>query len=458
MKLLKNNDRTGGGWNERKGMLRGLTARPSRDDAIDTRGARPSVHRGARQPRLFRAFRTGNPTHHLMNRKGAVPKTRPTQAGCTTLRPQGRAPRAVTESLRLRCNALLPAMLLLAWFAVAVGVEAQTVKRAGRVQWSNGETVEGLISLSPGAQLKMHINGNQIRTLSLDRVREIRFAPETEELERKWRFAEAGQTRKEFFGKPYPIRSLTTTLILPSNEKIVGHLYTTVMYIEGKTNNSKVVLLAKQKGKEGETMESLVYPSQIVFTDAAVDTEETIRLRLRSPLAEKGALTAVTWGALMTFEAKKTTKPDEFTMPSPLGNGVFFALESGNKITVGWPKLVDEKLLALVRTNMTYTEDFYDDRQVLAVYLDQPKTDVYSVTMMWRKGATTGEGAKTQPWRLVVQRWKIDEKDQRLMLAGRGFFFRGILTKTEKPPVVEFTEKLWSLKKEGDVWLVGAGE
>ena len=360
------------------------------------------------------------------------------------------------KSPHSKARAVLGVMLLIVFFAIASSAEAQTVKRAGRVQWSNGETVEGLISLSPGTQLKMHLNGDQIRTLSLDRVREIRFAPETEELERKWRFAEAGQTRKEFFGKPYPIRSLTTTLILPSNEKIVGHLYTTVMYLEGKTQNSKVILLAKQKGKEGETMESLLYPSQIVFTDAAVDTEETIRVRLRSPLPEKGAITAVTWGALMTFDAKKTDKPEEFTMPSPLGNGVFFAQHSGSKITVGWPKAVDEKLLALVRTNMTYTEDFYDDRQVLAVYFDQPKDDVYSVTMMWRKGATTGEGVKTQPWRLVVQRWKIDEKDQRLMLAGRGFFFRGILTKTEKPPALEFTEKLWSLNKEGDVWLVGA--
>ena len=36
------------------------------------------------------------------------------------------------------------------------------------MQWSNGETVEGLISLSPGMQLKLHINGDQIRTLSLD--------------------------------------------------------------------------------------------------------------------------------------------------------------------------------------------------------------------------------------------------------------------------------------------------
>ena len=369
------------------------------------------------------------------------------------LRPGGPRSGAVPglSSRWARCALGLAFLVLL----LGSGVQAQTIKRAGRVQWSNGETVEGLISLSPGAQLKMHINGDQIRTLSLDRVREIRFAPETEELERKWRFAEAGQTRKEFFGKPYPIRSLTTTLILPSNEKIVGHLYTTVMYIEGKTQNSKVILLAKQKGKEGETMESLLYPSQIVFTDAAVDTEETIRVRLASPGPEKAALTAVTWGALMTFDAKKTDKPDEFTMPSPLGNGVFFAQHSGDKITVGWPKAVDEKLLALVRTNMTYTEDFYDDRQVLAVYLDQPKDDVYSVTMMWRKGATTGEGAKTQPWRLVVQRWKIDEKDQRLMLAGRGFFFRGILTKTEKPPAVEFTEQLWSLKKAGDVWQVG---
>jgi hypothetical protein len=338
----------------------------------------------------------------------------------------------------------------------AVASQAQTIKRLGRVQWSNGETQEGLISLTPGAQLQLHIEGKQIRTLSLDRVRELRFAPETEEMERKWRFLEAGQTKKEFSGKPYPIRSLATTLILPSNEKVTGHLYTTVMYIEGKEKNSKVVLLAKQKGKEGETMESLIYPSLITFTDAAVDTEERIRVRLPGPPPAKTEVTAVTWGALMTFDGRKTDKPGEFTIASPLGNGILFATKSGDKIRVGWPKAVDEKLLSLVKTNLSYTEDFYDDRKILGVFLDQPKSDVYSVAMMHRKGSTTMEGAKTQPWRLVVQRWKIDEKDQRLMLAGRGFFFRGILTKAESPPSVELTDELWSMKKEGEVWVVGA--
>jgi hypothetical protein len=42
------------------------------------------------------------------------------------------------------------------------------------------------------------------------------------------------------------------------------------------------------------------------------------------------------------------------------------------------------------------------------------------------------------------------------MLAGRGFFFRGILTKAESPPTVELTDELWSMKKEGEVWVVGA--
>ena len=39
-------------------------------------------------------------------------------------------------------------------------------------------------------------------------VREIRLAPEREEMDRNWRFKEAGQTAKEYFGDPYPVRAL----------------------------------------------------------------------------------------------------------------------------------------------------------------------------------------------------------------------------------------------------------
>lgn len=74
--------------------------------------------------------------------------------------------------------------LLLASLATAPAQE-----RAGKIEFSDSNVLSGLISLTPGSELKLEA-GPQIRTLSLDRVREIRFAPEKEEMGRAWPLTE----------------------------------------------------------------------------------------------------------------------------------------------------------------------------------------------------------------------------------------------------------------------------
>jgi hypothetical protein len=349
---------------------------------------------------------------------------------------------------------LAAALLVPAWPGLAA-----TVSRPGKIQFSNAEVLEGKISLTPGADLRLHIDGQQIRTLTLDQVREIRFAPAEEKLERKWRFLEAGQARKEFTGEPYLTRTLKATVFLSAGEKMEGHLYTTVFYLENRDQAQKVVVPAKQRGKEGEGADALKYPARITFDDAPAETEETIRLLVDGGvgLEAKSELAALPWGSLMTFRARATGAPGEYTLASPLGSQVFLAAQTGGRIVVGWPAEKDERFSTMVRTNMANNEDFYDDRKILGVYFDQPNADVYSVTMMRRTGKTTLDGDLTQPWRLVVQRWKFDDEAGKLLLAGRGFFFRGILKRGEAPPPVELTTKLWKITKTGSGWKAGEG-
>ena len=124
------------------------------------------------------------------------------------------------------------------------GQRPGAARRAG----SNSPTallVDGKISLTPGGSLKIE-SGSQIRVLDLDRVREIRIAPESEEMDRNWRFKEAGQTAKEYFGDPYPVRYLQATVLLAGGESFSGHLYSTVLYVEGAETAQKVLLLSKQ--------------------------------------------------------------------------------------------------------------------------------------------------------------------------------------------------------------------
>ncbi len=327
--------------------------------------------------------------------------------------------------------------------------------RSGRVEFSDGKALSGNISLTPGSELKLHV-GNQVKVLALDQVQELRMAPEKEDMEQAYRFVEAGKAIKETQGQPYPVRYLKTTAVLAGGATLTGHLYTTVLYVEGGENTQKVILLAKQRGKEGETLKSLVYPVKVVFGDTAAKTETTMRLKLSLPgLGAVTEVAALTRGALLRLEAKPGTAPGEYLMPSALGKGFFLAIKSGPRIIAGWPRTTDAKLVALVRNALPNSEDFFDERRVLGVVRDEATADIYSLILAVRKGQTTLDETRSQPWRLEIYRWKPDEDGQRVMLAGQGYLFRGIGAKNEAVPAVELSDKLWHVQKKDETWVAG---
>jgi hypothetical protein len=327
--------------------------------------------------------------------------------------------------------------------------------RDGRVEFSNGSVAEGKISLTPGGSLKIEA-GPQIRVLELDRVREIRVSPEKEEMDRDWRFKEAGQTAKEFFGEPYPVRYLEATVVLAGGETLTGHLYSTVLYVEGAETAQKVVLLSKQRGEEGQTLQSMVYPTRISFGGSTGAETATVTLRLKWPGLGAGfEIAALTRGALVRLAATASGPAGEFKMPSPLGREFFLAIRSGGKVVVGWPAEKDEKTQAQVQNALTNTEDFFDERRVLGVVRDPAAGEIYSLILAARKGKTTLAQSRSQPWRLEIYRWKTEEGGDRLMLAGQGWLFRGIDAKDEAPPAVELSDKLWHIHKDGDTWIAG---
>ena len=360
-----------------------------------------------------------------------------------------------SPSAALCRDAATPVFLAFLLLAVLLALPAAAAaKRPGKIQLSNGDLLQGLLSLPPGEDFRLHIGGNQIRALDFERVREIRLAPAQEKMVQRWRFLEAGQTRKELSGQPYLVRDLQATLLLAGGERLTGHLYTTVLYVEEGEKARKIILPAKQRGKEGENANALVFPALVSFTDETAGAEETIRLRIRAPgLADAAEVAAVTWGSLFTLEGRKGAAPGEFALPSPLGRDMFLAVRNAKGIAAGWPAGSDPKFLEIVRTNLANSEDFFDHRQLLGVFYDEPNRDIYSLLVLHRTSQTTLEGDKTQPWRLVILRWKYDPETQRVLLAGRGCLFRGILHKGEPPPAVVLTPRLWKPRKEGDLWV-----
>jgi hypothetical protein len=358
-----------------------------------------------------------------------------------------------TEDLVFLSKSGVVAVVLLAVAALVMAGEEEP--REGRIEFSDGSPVDGKISLSPGGVLKIQ-SGSQIRVLDLAHVREIRLSPEKEEMDRNWRFKEAGQTAKEFSGEPFPVRYLQTTVVLAGGESITGHLYSTVLYLESGETTQKVLLLAKQHGNEGQSLQSLVYPTRISFAGATVAETATATLRLKWPgLGPQTEVAVLTRGDLVRLAAAPAGQAGEFKMTSPSGREFFLAIKTGGKIVAGWPAEKDAKTLAQVQKALANSEDFFDERHVLGVVRDKSAEEIYSLLLAVRKGKTTLEETRSQPWRLEIYRWKTEEGSDRLMLAGQSYLFRGIDAKNEAVPAVELSDKLWHIRKDGETWTVG---
>ena len=358
---------------------------------------------------------------------------------------------AVTTCFRRQTLLVLSACLVHSVFAFENG-------RHGEIHFSDGGRIEGNISMTPGRKLVMH-QGKVLRQMALDRVKEIRLRPETEKMAKKWRFVTAGQTHTEQWGKPYPVRDLRATIVLHDGEQIMGHLYTTVLYVRQDGEAKKVVVSAKQRGKEGENFESLVYPTRVCFSGTAEETESVIRMIVRHGCAGPGTrIVALTWGALNRLEARPGEKPDAYTLPSPFGENVFLAARSGDEITVGWQQEGNEQIERLIAAALVQARDFFDERALLGVFYDKAFEDVYSLLLLSRKGPTTLNRPLDRPWRVAVWRWKYDPEVNSVMLAGRGFFFRGLKAVGGPAPRVLLSEQLWNVRKVSGVWIVGEEE
>lgn len=309
--------------------------------------------------------------------------------------------------------------------------------RQGQVQYSNGDSATGALSLTPGSDLKIH-TAEGIRTLSLDGVQEMTFAPEKENLEQKWRFVEAGRTQKERWGKPCPVRELRATLTLSGGAVLTGHLYTTVLYLEGAEQTTKVVLRAKDRGGEGQAFADLVYPVRIAFTDAVEARSSGSPLVM--VVSNATELVALVPGSLVRLPAVREAHEGEFRLPRTAETNAFLAARTETAITVAWSVVADTRLVARLEPALVVAQDFFDSKVLLGV--QRRGDDLYTLLMLSCTRRTTLDAANSQPWRLEVWRWK--DNGDTVMLAGRGYFFRGILRPGATPPPVRLVSGIQS--------------
>ncbi len=327
-------------------------------------------------------------------------------------------------------------------------VASSALARPGVIEFSDGQRVEGNVTLTPGKQIQL-LSGGQQRAFGLERVREIRFRPEEELMERNWRFREAGKAEKEFWGDPYPVRHVKASVVFADSTTADGHLFTTVLYVEAKEGTRKVIVYAKQRGEQKQTLAQLVYPTRIRFTDDAADSAARLKLTLKIPgVGSDMEVTGVAIGSLVGLYAHATGKPGEYDMTAPLGEQVAIGYRNGNEIVMGWPAGAAEKITARVREGVQDAQDFFDGKELLGVWHDEVTGNVYSLMLLHRRGHTTMGGGKTQPWRVSIWRWKYDAESNQLMLAGRCDLFREITGRGAALPRVRPSAKLWQPRIE----------
>jgi hypothetical protein len=373
--------------------------------------------------------------------------------------------------------------------------EDKSTSRTAAVYFSDGKVLTGKISLTPGRSFKLNIpeggvlktkdmvtgedvQYGKVRNFGFEPIREIRFYPEKEEMRRSWKFIETTKynektgeadyspAAKEYSGKPYPLRYLAATVIFNSDESLDGHLYTAAVYLKAKKKTHKLVLRSKQRGKEGTSLDDLVYISRIKLLDEGKNIAAKVNVKFSDMRFDpEDAVQAVTKESLTPIptimENEKT-----FVIESAFGEEFYLAARKGGKYIVGWPKERDKNLFAVVQDHIKRQRDFYNDKKLLGVTRSKGGKEVLTLVSLRRKVAPThfgkigGEwdrelGTVVEPWRLSIWRWKYDRKNQELILSARGTFFRVIFLPENPTPKVFISEKLWKLERKGDSVIVG---
>jgi hypothetical protein len=305
--------------------------------------------------------------------------------------------------------------------------------RPGTVSWSDGKKMTGDLTLTPGKQLKLFTSGQPVE-LPLEECKNLRFTPEKENTEHGFYFPEAGQTAKKMTGDVYPTRYIHTAITLPDGKVIEGHLFTTVLYVQADDGSAqKAVLEAKQTGQDGQKVENIPYITAIDFTDSA-DGESTLDLT-KENIAGAQTPIVVSKPDLAPVSLQAGTTPQTWSLPAPDPTKLVLSIQGSDGFHVAWPaQEADPAIVADVQTGLKNMQDFYDTRTLLGTSVDDD--DIYSLTMLSRKGAMYDTAAGVVPWSLVVLHWKYDPTHTKVNLVNRASMGMGRASANGPPPPV----------------------
>lgn len=310
------------------------------------------------------------------------------------------------------------------------------------VQMSNGEELHGRLETWPNPlQLTQD---SRVHDIPWQQAAEIRILPDSERMVRQWRFAEPGQVRKIMWGDPYPVRTMRARVELHNGSVVTGRPSAAALYLRDEEGVRKVLVLSKQSGKAGETLDQLVYPVRIAISGGAPGkAARATELNIPAAFASVSEVVSLSWDSLIRIQARREAEPGKWRLPDAGGGRRFLAVRGPAGITAGWSDSQDCDMRALVEDALLELRDFFDDRRLLGVHVAPDGETIYSLVLQVRRGGTTLDRTRNRPWRLAIIRWKFDQDEAAFMAAGLGCFFRGIKAANEPPPGVRLSRELW---------------
>jgi len=144
--------------------------------------------------------------------------------------------------------------------------------RVGVVEYSDGALLVGPIYRGSTLPIRFYDRKRKkYFDLKLDKVRRFESIIEKEEIEGTWRWKEAGQDEKVYFGDYYPWRKYLIHCTLNSGFKLKGDI-SGAIYVNVGDKKVRFMLHKRHKGKKGTKMENLIYVKSVDFTEKAIKT------------------------------------------------------------------------------------------------------------------------------------------------------------------------------------------
>jgi len=347
------------------------------------------------------------------------------------------------------------AVVTLAVFCCALTLPAaeKTVKRQAEVHLSDGTVLKGLVQLTPRNNFYFWIipDKDKIVTTGRKKVREFNF-----DVVKEMSFAPFTKRRK-------------CTVTFNSGEKLGGILKSVVVYLHVQkpgdvmpTSIKKYALRSQLRDKQ------LIKRIRMVGEGRKYQAKTPVVLKnVRiGPLDELFAITAKT---LTPVTVTPKDRSGRYEVASTLGEDIFLAARIGDTYVAGWPAEGAERddLFREVEIHMTKIAEYYNERKLLAITVNDTGTLVTSLVRLRRQvsdnasdasGGQFDKDGAIEHFRLSVWKWRRNPENGEMALVKRGSFCRVRVSPHAETPPASIAAGLWPVVNEGKRFVVGSAE